>query len=100
MENLTPLGEIQPVNGREGQNGQNDQGQLGNNIIYMADDRDRVIKDYAVSTPQVMHPGIVIHDVEADNFEFKPVMFQMLQTVWQFNGLPSEDPHLHLKLFL
>ncbi|XP_052291700.1 uncharacterized protein LOC127900585 [Citrus sinensis] len=26
-------------------------------------------------------------------------MFQMLQTVGQFNGLPSEDPHLHLKLF-
>ncbi|KAH9769561.1 hypothetical protein KPL71_012051 [Citrus sinensis] len=24
----------------------------------------------------------------------------MLQTVGQFNGLPNEDPHLHLKLFL
>ena len=42
--------------------------------------------------PQVMHPGIVRHEVQAGNFEFKPVMFQMLQTVGQFNGLPSEDP--------
>ena len=38
--------------------------------------------------------------MEAANFELKPVMFQMLQTVGQFNELPSEDPHLHLKLFL
>ena len=38
--------------------------------------------------------------MEAVNFELKPVMFQMLQTVGQFNGLPNEDPHLHLKLFL
>ena len=27
-------------------------------------------------------------------------MFQMLQTVGQFNGLSNEDPHLYLKLFL
>ena len=27
-------------------------------------------------------------------------MFQMLQIVGQFNGQPSKDPHLHLKLFL
>ena len=38
--------------------------------------------------------------MEAANFELKPVMFQMLQTMGQFNGLSSEDPHLHLKLFL
>ncbi|KAH9780492.1 hypothetical protein KPL71_008099 [Citrus sinensis] len=71
-----------------------------NNIIHMANDRDRVIRDYAVLTPQAIHLGIVRPDVQADNFELKPVMFQMLQTVGQFNGLPSEDPHLHLKLFL
>ena len=66
----------------------------------MVDDRDRAIRDYAVLTPQFVHPGIVRPEVEAINFEFKLVMFQMLQTVGQFNGLPSEDPHLHLKLFL
>ena len=76
-------------------------GQPGNNnIIYMADDRDRAIRDYAVLTPQVMHPGIVRSEVQAANFELKPMMFQMLQTVGHFNGLPSKDPHLHIKLFL
>ncbi|KAH9647957.1 hypothetical protein KPL70_025394 [Citrus sinensis] len=66
----------------------------------MANDRDRTIQDYTVLTPQAIHPGIVKPDVQAENFELKPVMFQMLQTVGQFNSLPSEDPHLHLKLFL
>ncbi|KAH9697932.1 hypothetical protein KPL71_023814 [Citrus sinensis] len=66
----------------------------------MDDDRDRTVRDYVVLTPQVVHPGIIRPEVEAANFELKPVMFQMLQTVGQFNGLPNEDPHLHLKLFL
>ena len=66
----------------------------------MANDRDRAIRDYAVLTSQVVHPGIVRPKVEVANFELKPVMFQMLQTVGQFNRLPFEDPHLHLKLFL
>ena len=66
----------------------------------MTDGRDKAIKDYIVLTPQVVYPGIVRPKVEAANFELKPVMFQMLQTVGQFNGLPSKDLHLHLKLFL
>ena len=99
--NLDPHGPLQPVNVQEGQNEHINQRQPGNNnIIYMADDRDKAIKDYVVLTPQVVHPGIVRPEVEAANFELKPVMFQMLQTVGQFNGLPSKDPHLHFKLFL
>ena len=98
---LDPHGPLQPVNIQEEQNEHVNQRQPGNNdIIYIADDRDRAIRDYVVLTPQVVHPGIVRPEVEAANFELKPVMFQMLQTVGQFNGLPSEDPCLHLKLFL
>ena len=66
----------------------------------MVDDKDRAIRDYVVLAPQVIHLGIIRHEVEAANFELKPVIFQMLQTFGQFNGLLSEDPHLHLKLFL
>ena len=39
-----------------------------NNIIYMAGDRDRDIRDYAVLTPQVVHLGIIRPEVEAVNF--------------------------------
>ncbi|XP_061344671.1 uncharacterized protein LOC133290586 [Gastrolobium bilobum] len=47
-----------------------------------------------------LHSAIVQPDVAANNFEFRPVMFDMLQIIGQFNGLPSEDPHLHLKNFM
>ncbi|KAH9783362.1 hypothetical protein KPL71_009280 [Citrus sinensis] len=99
--NLNPNRPLQPANIQEEQNEHANRRQPGNNnIIYMADDRDRSIRDYAVLTPQVVYPGIIRPEVDAANFELKPVMFQMLQTVGQFNGLPNEDPHLHLKLFL
>lgn len=38
-----------------------------------------------------MRPNIL-----ANNFQLKPVMFQMLQPVSQFNGLPREDLNMHL----
>ena len=99
--NLNPHGPLHSANIQEGQNEYANGRQPGNNnIIYMADDRDRAIRDYTMLTPQVIHPGIIRLEVVAVNFELKPVMFQILQTVGQFNGLPNEDPHLHLKLFL
>ena len=99
--NLDPYGPLQLVNVQEEQNEHANQRQPDdNNIIYMADDIDKAIRDYVVLTPQVVHPGIIRPEVEAPNFELKPVMFQILQTVGQSNGLSNEDPHLHLKLFL
>ncbi|KAH9762816.1 hypothetical protein KPL70_000947 [Citrus sinensis] len=75
LRNLNCKEGIQLVNVHEGLNGQCVQRQPGNNnIIHMANDRDRAIRDYAVLTPQAIHPGIVRPNVQ--------------------------DPHLHLKLFL
>ena len=45
----------------------------------MADDKDRAIKDHAVLTSQVTNHGIVRPKVQADNFELKPMIFQILQ---------------------
>ena len=102
--NLNPWGEIEPFNeqrGQKSQNGQNIHGQIGNNnIIYMADNRDMAIRDYVIWTPQAINPRIVRPEVQATNFELKLVMFQMLQIMGRFNGLPSKDPHIHLKHFL
>ncbi|KAH9780473.1 protein IQ-DOMAIN 31 [Citrus sinensis] len=60
MRNLNHRGEIQPVNVHEGLNGQHVHRKPGNNnIIHMADDRDRAIRDYSVLIPQAIHPRIL-----------------------------------------
>ncbi|XP_060965226.1 uncharacterized protein LOC133034202 [Cannabis sativa] len=66
------------------------------NPIILADDRARAIREYAAPMFNELNPGIVRPEIQAPHFELKPVMFQMLQTVGQFSGLPTEDPHLHL----
>ena len=52
VENLDPHRPLQPVNIQKGLNEHVNQRQpSNNNIIYMADDRDRTIRDYTVLTP-------------------------------------------------
>ncbi|XP_062114589.1 uncharacterized protein LOC133825695 [Humulus lupulus] len=70
------------------------------NPIVLADDRARAIWEYAAPMFNELNPGIVRPEIQAPQFELKPVMFQMLQTVGQFSGMPTEDPHLHLRSFL
>ncbi|KAJ4724778.1 Retrotransposon gag protein [Melia azedarach] len=72
----------------------------GQNVVVIADDRDRAIREYAVPIFNELNPGIVRPEIQAPQFELKPVMFQMLQIVGQFSGMPTEDPHLHLRLFI
>ncbi|XP_062088966.1 uncharacterized protein LOC133795533 [Humulus lupulus] len=75
-------------------------GQQVTNPIVLADDRARAIREYAAPMFNELNPGIVRPEIQAAQFELKPVMFQMLQTVGQFSGMPTEDPHLHLRSFL
>ncbi|XP_062088447.1 uncharacterized protein LOC133795008 [Humulus lupulus] len=70
------------------------------NHIALADDRARAIREYVAPMFNKLNPGIVRPEIQAPQFELKPVMFQMLQTVGQFSGLPTEDPQLHLRSFL
>ncbi|MCI63997.1 hypothetical protein A2U01_0085254, partial [Trifolium medium] len=44
-----------------------------------------------------MNTGIVRPEITAAQIEFKPMMFQKLQTVGHFSGAATEDPHLHFK---
>lgn len=47
-----------------------------------------------------LNPSIVRPEIQVPQLELKPVMVQMLQTVGQFSGMPTEDPHLYLRQFM
>ena len=56
--------------------------------------------EFGIPNLDGLNSGITPPAITAAQFDLKPVMFQMLQTVGQFSGMPLEDPHLHLKMFM
>ncbi|KAA3458829.1 transcription factor MYB34 [Gossypium australe] len=70
------------------------------NPILVADDIDRAIRQYVVPLFSELNLGNVRPKIEAPQFGLKLVMFQMLQTIKQFSGMSTEDPHMHLHLFM
>ena len=57
------------------------------------------LKDFTLPRAANIKPGIVPPPIAANNFEIKATLINMVQQQ-QFGGLPSEDPHLHLAIFL
>ncbi|KAK8564488.1 hypothetical protein V6N12_036611 [Hibiscus sabdariffa] len=47
-----------------------------------------------------LNPAVTTPEFEAEHFELKPVMFNILNTLGQFSGLPAENARQHLKSFL
>ena len=66
----------------------------------MARNQPRTNEDYARPTLDGTAPTIVKPPFEANNFEIKSVVIQLLQQYCQFDGLPDGDPHAHIKTFL
>ena len=56
------------------------------------DDLDCAIMAYGTPSLDGLTFGITPPNITAPQFELKHVMFQMLQTVGQFNGMSTEDP--------
>jgi hypothetical protein len=52
-----------------------------------------------VFDPNAINTEIVRPEITAVQFEFKPMIFLMLQIVGQFFGTVTDNPHLHLKKF-
>ncbi|KAI3759834.1 hypothetical protein L6452_07929 [Arctium lappa] len=68
--------------------------------LKIVDDKDRGIRDYATPEFGQLKYGILRPNMATQTFEPKPVMFEMIQAMGQFGGLPSEDMHSHLKSFI
>ena len=57
----------------------------------------RALKDYSI--PNVGISSIQRPPIQANNFEIKPAIIQMIQNLVQFGGLANDDPNLHIANF-
>ncbi|KAL4378047.1 hypothetical protein GQ457_02G024520 [Hibiscus cannabinus] len=62
--------------------------------------RNRPIRDHLLPDLENLNPGIVTLEIQATQFELKPVMFNMLNSIGQFGGLTHEDARQHLRSFI
>jgi len=58
------------------------------------------LRDFALSQVTGIRSVIKKPRIEANNFEIKLELLQMIQTSVQFYGLPSDDPNAHIASFL
>ncbi|KAL4297482.1 hypothetical protein GQ457_12G015360 [Hibiscus cannabinus] len=83
--------------GDESLDGQHHQ-PVGGNVGAVA--RPRAIRDHLTPILDDLNPGIVAPEIQAAHFELKHVMFNMLNSIWQFGGSPHEDARQHIRAFL
>lgn len=57
------------------------------------------LKDYAAPSQEELHLSIAPPAIEARSFELKPALLQIVKQN-QFTGNPTEDPNLHLSVFV
>ena len=67
--------------------------------MAQAQNANRPLKDFVVPSQDEPHSSIVTPTIQANNFELKPSLLQIVQQN-QFSGNPTEDPNLHLSVFV
>lgn len=75
------------------------EGGNGDEVFQGDNQGERPIRGHGRPYMEGLNPPVVNPQILADNFEFKPVMFQMLASIGHFGGGPSDDPHRHLRAF-
>ncbi|KAL0406170.1 UNVERIFIED_CONTAM: hypothetical protein Slati_3930900 [Sesamum latifolium] len=61
---------------------------------------ERPMMEYSLPTANGTISSIALPTVQANNFEIKPSIIQIIRSSVQFSGLPEEDPNKHLSNFL
>ncbi|GKU88727.1 hypothetical protein SLEP1_g2957 [Rubroshorea leprosula] len=60
----------------------------------------RTLGSYATPSLEGIASSIRRPAIQANNFEIKPAIIQMIQQTVQFSGLPNENPYAHIASFL
>ena len=63
-------------------------------------EQPRALRDYAMPSVIGNSSSIRRPAIQANNFEIKPAIIQMIQHSVQFSGLPNDDPNTHIANFL
>nr|XP_023913707.1 uncharacterized protein LOC112025289 [Quercus suber] len=66
----------------------------------MVDQEQKALRDYAMPSVNGATSSIRRPAIQANNFEIKPAIIQMIQQTVQFEGLSQEDPNVHIANFL
>ncbi|KAL0453610.1 UNVERIFIED_CONTAM: hypothetical protein Slati_1339100 [Sesamum latifolium] len=61
---------------------------------------ERPRMEYSFPAADGMISSISLHTIQANNFEIKPYIIQIIRSSVQFSGLPEEDPNKYLSNFL
>ncbi|KAL4334651.1 hypothetical protein GQ457_07G005420 [Hibiscus cannabinus] len=62
--------------------------------------RPRAIPDHLNHILDYLNHGIVAPEIQVAHFQLKPVMFNMLNSIGQFGGMPHGDARQHIRNFL
>ncbi|GAV80946.1 hypothetical protein CFOL_v3_24405 [Cephalotus follicularis] len=60
----------------------------------------RALRDYVVPSINGATSSILRTPIQANNFEIKPSIIQMIQQSVQLGGLPNDDLNIHITNFL
>ena len=66
----------------------------------MADQEQKALRDYAMPSVNGATSSIRRPAIQANNFEIKPAIIQMIQLTVQFRRLSQLDPNVHIANFL
>ncbi|XP_030963798.1 uncharacterized protein LOC115984958 [Quercus lobata] len=66
----------------------------------MADQEQKALRDYSMPSVNGATLSIRRPAIQANNFEIKPAIIQMIQQTVQFRGLSQEDPNVYIANFM
>ena len=69
-------------------------------LSNMADQEQKALRDYVMPSVNGVISSIRRSAIQANNFEIKPAIIQMIQQTVPFMGLSQEDPNVRIANFL